>query len=49
MNVGLQPTETDGQFWVRVSMDGEVRRHGPFADADEAEDHGDTAGRVVPR
>jgi hypothetical protein len=36
--IAITPTETGGQFWVRVSMDGhKMRRHGPFADADEAE------------
>jgi hypothetical protein len=35
--ISIQPVETEGAFWVHVSMDGEkMRSHGPYGDADEA-------------
>jgi hypothetical protein len=37
MVVDIQQVKLDGQHWVHISMDGEMRRRGPFADADEAE------------
>jgi hypothetical protein len=38
MTVDIQPTETGGQFWVHINMDGhKMSRHGPFADKAEAE------------
>lgn len=37
MNVSIQPTTLDGEFWVDVILDGEMRRHGPYNDADDAE------------
>ena len=36
--IAITPTETGGQFWVRISMDGhEMERRGPYPDADTAE------------
>jgi hypothetical protein len=37
MNVRIQPARLDGEFWVDVTMDGEMSQHGPFADKAEAE------------
>ena len=38
MTITIQPVEIDGAFWVRLSMDDqEMRRHGSFSSADEAE------------
>ena len=37
MNVSIQSARLDGEFWVRISMDGEMKQRGPFADAGEAE------------
>jgi hypothetical protein len=35
--ISIQPVEADGQFWVRLNLDGdEMERRGPFANADEA-------------
>ena len=32
----IQPIEADGQFWVRLNLDGhEMERRGPFANPDE--------------
>ena len=37
MIANITPAEADGQFWVRLSLDGsEMERRGPFANADEA-------------
>jgi hypothetical protein len=36
-NIDIRPTEIDGKHWVDVILDGEMRRHGPFPDADAAE------------
>ena len=36
--IAITPTETGGQFWVRISMDGhEMERRGPYPDGDTAE------------
>jgi hypothetical protein len=38
LTITIQPVEIDGAFWVRLSMDDqEMRRHGSFSSADEAE------------
>jgi hypothetical protein len=37
LNIDIQPVKLDGQHWVDVILDGEMNRHGPFSDADEAE------------
>jgi hypothetical protein len=36
--INIQPVETEGAFWVRLSMDGcAMEPRGPFATPDEAE------------
>jgi hypothetical protein len=42
--INIQPVEADGQFWVRLDLDGSEMRRGPFANADEA---GAMAARVA--
>ena len=37
MTIDIQPIEIGGQLWVRVSMDGEMKQHGPYDSADTAE------------
>jgi hypothetical protein len=37
LNVDIQPVKLDDQHWVDVILDGDMERHGPFSDADEAE------------
>jgi len=39
MTIDIQPVKLDGKFYVGVTIDGhEMERHGPFPDADTAED-----------
>jgi hypothetical protein len=35
--IDIKPSVHDGKHWADVVLDGEVRRHGPFPDPDEAE------------
>ena len=38
MIANITPAECNGQFWVRIRLDGsELERRGPFANADDAE------------
>ena len=37
MVISIEPIEIDGKFYVGVTIDGEVRRHGPYDDTNAAE------------
>jgi hypothetical protein len=49
MSVHIQPARLDGEFWVEVSMDGEMSRHGPFSNAGRGRSHGGPVRRDLSR
>ena len=36
MSTEIRPIESDGQFWIDISLDGHETRYGPYSDATAA-------------